>query len=376
MTRGIGTARRVALLVLALLAAGAVAACGSSSSTGSASGADAQTLLKQTFTGSHSVKSGVISFNLTVTPSGSTVIQGPISLTLSGPFQSRGSGKLPASNFSVSIDALGHHGQLGVISTGTAGYVTLDGTAYQLPAADFQKLDSSFSGAAGGAGTGGLSKLGIDPMHWLTNPTVVGNENVGGTSTTHVRAGINVAALLNDVNTFLQKAAATGATGTTGIPSSLSPSTRQTIANSVKNPTVDVWTGTSDKTLRKLSINLNIPVSGKTSTTLGGITSAGVGLTLQYTQLNHPQVIAPPSNVQPFSGFTTKLQSILQSVAGLGAGGLGSIGTGTGSSGSSGSASSGSTTNITKYTSCIQAAKGDVSKMQKCASLLNSSSGG
>ena len=177
-----------------------LAACGSSSS--STSGAGAQTLLKQTFSGSHSVKSGLLNFNLTLTPSGSSTLKGPLSVGLSGPFQTRGKGQLPASNFTISINALGHKGALGLVSTGTSGYLTLQGAAYQLPAADFQKLASSFSGASGaaGGGTGGLAKLGIEPLHWLTNASIVGNDTVAGASTTHIRAGVNVSALLGDFN--------------------------------------------------------------------------------------------------------------------------------------------------------------------------------
>ena len=54
----------------------------------------------------------------------------------SGPFESRGAGKLPKSNFNIGLSALGHHGQLGIVSTGATGYVTLDGNAYRLPAGD------------------------------------------------------------------------------------------------------------------------------------------------------------------------------------------------------------------------------------------------
>src|SRR6202042_1304627 len=120
--------------------------------------------------------------------------------------------------------------------------------------------------------------------------------------------------------------------------------------------------------LRKLSVNLNLPVSGQISTLLGGLSSAGIGLTLEYANLNQPQTVAPPTNVQPFSAFAPKLEGILRGIqSSLGAGALGSSGsagsTGSGSSGS-GSASSGS---VNKYTQCIQQASGNVTKMQKCA---------
>jgi hypothetical protein len=362
-----GIWRRAAAVLVVVVAAAVIAACGSSSSSTSA---NAQTLLKQTFTGSHKISSGVLNFGVTITPSGSSTLKNPISLNLSGPFQSRGSGKLPASNFNISASALGHHGQLGVVSTGTSAYVLLQGAAYQLPAADFQKLAQSFSSSSNGTATGGFSKLGIKPLDWLTNPTTVGSDSVAGASTTHIRANVNVSSLLSDLNTFLQKASASA--GTTKIPSTISPATQQKIAQEIKNPTVDVWTGNSDHTLRKLSLNLNVPVSGQGSTELGGLTSAGIGLTLQYSDLNQPQTISAPANVKPFTQFAAKLQGVLQQIQSSFGGGLG---TGTSTSGNSGSSGAPNANNVNKYTQCIQKAAGDVTKMQKCASLLQGSGG-
>src|SRR5438105_4247760 len=97
----------VGLLAVAL-AAVTVAACGSSSSSG-----QARTLLKQTFSGKHTVNSGNINVSLSLNPSGSSTIKGPITLSFGGPFASLGSGKLPKSNIKVSISALGRTGSLG-----------------------------------------------------------------------------------------------------------------------------------------------------------------------------------------------------------------------------------------------------------------------
>ena len=360
--------RRLGVLACAVLAVCALAACGSSSSGSSG----AQNLIKQTFSGSHTVKSGVLNFALTLNPSGSSTLTTPLSLSLSGPFQSRGSGKLPQSNFTVDISALGRHGALGVVSTGSAGYVSLQGASYQLPAADFQRLDSSFSSVESSSGSGGgLSGLGINPTHWLKNPSVVGDETVGGADTTHVRAGVDVAALLSDLNTFLAKTAKT--TGTSGkLPTSIPSSTAQKISAAIKNATVDIWTGKTDKTLRKLSLNLTVPVSGQISSLLGGLKSAGIGLTISYANLNQPQTISAPSNVQPYSQFQTKLRSIVSALEGGLAGGS-SAGGSTGSS--TAPSTSGSSSSVSKYSQCIQSAGQDVTKMQKCASLLNGSNG-
>ena len=341
-------------------------ACGSSSG-GSGSSGDAQTLLKQTFAGGKPVKSGVLGISLTLNPSGSSTFTSPIGFSITGPFQSRGTGKLPESNFTIAISALGRKGQLGIVSTGTAGYVTLDGVAYQLPAADFQRLESGFSSVGSGQSGGGLSALGVNPEHWLSGASVVGSDTIDGTDTTHIRAAVNVGALLQDVNTLLGKASSSA--GTTKVPSSIPPATQQKIAAAVKNATVDIWTGKSDKVLRKLSLNLNVPVTGRLSTLAGGMTSAGIGFAIQYSNVNQPQTVAAPSNVRPYSEFTTKLRSVLAGIEGsVGGGALGSTGS-TGSSGSTGSAAA--TNKIKKYSQCIQNAGQDVLKMQKCASILN-----
>ncbi len=362
---------RRGLLLGAVAATLVLAACGSSSG-GSGSSGNAQSLLKQTFASGRPVKSGVLGIDFTLNPSGSSTFTSPISFSISGPFQSRGAGKLPQSNFTIAISALGRKGQLGIVSTGTSGYVTLSGTAYQLPSADFQRLESGFSSVGGsGQGGGGLSSLGINPQHWLTNASVVGSDNIGGTDTTHIRAGVNVTALLQDINTLLGKASST--TGTK-LPSSIPQATQQKIAAAVKNATVDVWTGKSDKVLRKLSLNLNVPVTGRLSTLAGGMTSAGIGFSLQYSAVNQPQTISAPSNVQPYAQFTAKLRSILTGIEGsVGGSSLGATGA-TGSTGTTGSSGSSATTaKIKKYSQCIQAAGQDVLKMQKCASVLNGS---
>jgi hypothetical protein len=359
---------------MVVLASLGLAACGSASS----GSANPNTLLSQTFTGTHKVTSGNLNLTLAIDASGSSLLSGPITLSFGGPFQTRGAGKLPESNFTVSATALGRSVAVGVISTGTAGYVTLQGASYRMPQATFRKLESSFSqlastpGSSSGSGT--LGKLGIQPLKWLTNPTVVGNENVGGAQTTHIHAGVNVNALLTDLNTVLEKASSLGVSGANTLKSGIPATDRTKIASEIKSPSVDIWTGTSDKTIRRLTITLTLPITGKTSSELGGLKSADISLTMQYSDLNQPQTIKAPTTVRPFSEFQSKLNAFVQQIEGAAGGALGS-----GSSSSSGGSSSGSSggtatgsSSVTKYSQCIQKAGGDVGKMQKCAALLGS----
>ncbi|MBV9606667.1 MAG: hypothetical protein JO027_16245 [Solirubrobacterales bacterium] len=372
-------------VVMVALASLALAACGSSNSSPSGS---PSTLLSQTFTGTHKVTSGVLNLTLTIDPSGSSTFSGPITLSFGGPFQTLGSGKLPESNFTVSASALGRSVSLGILSTGTSGYVTLQGVSYQMPQATFQRLESSFAQLASGAGgssqnSGALAKLGIRPLQWLTHPSTVGVETVGGAQTDHIHAGVNVPSLLNDLNTFLEKASSvSNVAGASRLKSGLSATTRQKIAAAIRNPSFDVWTGTSDKTIRRLTIALTLPVTGSLSSQTGGVKSADIGLTMQYSELNQPQTITAPTAVRPYSEFQSKVSGFIQGLQGAASGVLGGTGSsGAGSSGSAGSSggastggssTNGSSSNVTKYSQCIQQANGDVAKMQKCASLLGS----
>ncbi|MBV8220263.1 MAG: hypothetical protein JO325_17480 [Solirubrobacterales bacterium] len=358
----------IGLLLVALASLG-VAGCGSASS----GSANPNALLSQTFSGTHKVTSGNLNVTLTIDPSGSSTLSGPITLSFGGPFQTRGAGKLPESNFTVSASALGRNVSLGILSTGTAGYVTLQGVSYQMPQATFQKLESSFaqiaSSTGSSSGSGTLTKLGIHPLRWLTNPTVVGTENVGGAQTNHIHSGVNVDAMLTDLNTVLEKASSLGVSGASALKSGIPAADRTKIAAAIENPSVDVWAGTSDKTLRRLQINLIVPVTGKTSSQLGGVTSADIGLSMQYSDLDQPQTIKAPTTLRPFSQFQSKVNGFVQGLQGATAGVLGgSSGGGSGSSG--GTSTNGS--NVSKYSQCIQAAGTDVSKMQQCASLLGS----
>ena len=374
MDQGIRGPRVVAAVLLTVLAALTLAACGSA---GSSSGGDAATLLKQTFTDPHKISSGDLNFAITVDPSGSSSLSGPIKLSFGGPFQGASGGKLAESNFTINVSALGKSGSLGILSTGSTGYVTLQGTSYQLPKATFKKLESSLSqlGSTGSGGSSGsLSKLGIKPLDWLRDPKVVGTESVGGTDTTHITASINVPAFLNDLSTFLQKASTVGVSGVGAASKGLSPSVRNQIAAAVRNPRFDVWTGNSDKTLRRLTLALTLPVTGTTSTQLGGLRSADIGMSMQYADVNQPQTITAPKTVRPYSEFTTKAQSFLQTLQGSlsGSGALPNA-AGSSASGGAGANGSGTSSKVQRYSNCVTAAGSDVAKLQRCASILNGS---
>ncbi len=320
---------------------------------------------------SHTISSGRMQFALTIDPTGSSIISTPVTLSFGGPFQSTGKGKLPKSDFTVSISADGHTGSLQVISTGTKGYISVAGNNYQLPASDFEQLESSFasvSNPAGSSGSGALGKLGIHPLGWLKDPEVVGTSTIGGNSVTEIRSKLNVPALLSDLATLLKHASDFGVSDSS-VSSALSASEQAKIASEIKNPSIDVYTGTSDLTVRRMAMQLTLPVSGDVSTLLGGLSSAGISLSLNYSDLNQPQTVTAPTEIKPYSQFQAELKEIIAAVEeAMLEGSTSSLG-GSGSSTTSAGASSSS---VNSYSQCITKAGTDATKMQKCASLLGS----
>jgi hypothetical protein len=353
--------RGAATLVLCAAVALGLAACGGSSD-------QATKLLHETFTGDHKINSGNLGFSVTITPSGSSALRGPLTLSLGGPFQSLGAHKLPQSDFTLSLGTSSGTISVAIVSTGSKGYVTFQGQSYQLPPATFQRLESSFSQLGSTPSShranGVLARLGIQPQRWLVDPQVLGDEALGGTNTTHIRAGINVPALLADLNTFLQHASSVGASGAGNLPGGIPPATRRQIAGEIHHPSVDVWTGAADKTLRRLDLALDLGVNGQTAALLGP--APKLKLTMQYANLNQPQTITAPATVLPYSQFQAKLKVLLADLESGLTGGL--SGTGGGATGTTGSSGAGS--GYQTYAQCIQSAAGDIGKMQKCAPLL------
>jgi hypothetical protein len=352
-----------------------IAACGSSSSSSSSQAAsDPQTLINEVFSSHNQVKSGVLRLVMSATLKGSAEVTTPVTLGFDGPFTESGS-STPQSSFTIDATALGHTGTFGLVTTGSSDYLTLEGKSYTLPAS---KVGSLTGGSSSSGSLPGLSSLGIQPAHWLTHPRIVSTPTVDGVTVDRIAAGVDVPAFIADVNTLLAKEAKTSSAAKSAGVSSISAATARKIAAAVRNPTVQVDVGRSDHILRALTLHLTIPVTGTTSTELGGATAAQIALTTRYTDINQPQTITAPAQPRSYAQLKSRINTL---AAGL----LGAVGTaeGTTTSGSgttkttkSGSVSgvlgtgSTGTASSSRYANCINSANGDVAKMQKCASLL------
>jgi hypothetical protein len=354
-------------LLLLPLTAAALAGCASSkarlaSDTTASSSTSARSLLQQTFDATHKLTSGNLSFGFTITPSDSSTITDPITFSVSGPFQAGTASTLPSLDLTISGSAQGHHATLAVVLAGANGYITLDGAGYAVPASALAKLESDLSSVA---------KLGIDPTSLISDPRIAGTDTIDGAPTTHIHGTLNVSAALQGVEKVF--AAVAGSSSTPGAaPDKIRSAEATQIEGELGTPSVDVWTGTSDKILRRLQIGAKLPVSGRMSSELGGLKSAALTFSYDVSDVNQPQTITAPASVKPFAQLVTKIRSLTQSLGGelLGSGLIQNSNSGGVLQSFSGSSTASSAALPKQYTNCVQKAGGDTAKLEKCNALL------
>jgi hypothetical protein len=349
---------RLLALLLALTAL-VLGACGGSDDEGGSSTEDVNELLTQTFTGDKQMDSGKVSlaFTLQAQGEGAEELQGPVEVTLDGPFDASDQDSMPKFALKAAFEGAGQSLSAGATSTGEKGYVSFQGTDYVVADEVFQQFKTQYEQArqqAEGQQRQGqsLATLGLDPRKWLTDPQNAGEAQVGDTDTIKITAGIDVNKLLDDANTALAAASALGATQGQQIPEKLTEEQKQQAAEAIKDPKIEIYTGKDDKILRRLVLSLGLEDEGSSGT---------ISFDVSITDLNESQDIPEPQDAQPFD-------QLLSQLGGLGALGGGAAGSGSGSGGAnSGGAEAG---DIEAYSECLTKAGEDVQKARECADLL------
>ena len=286
----------VAALAVAVSVPVAVAGCGSSSSTNNE---DPNQVLKETFNNPTKITSG----NLTIDLGGSAegTQSGSLNASISGPFQSDSSNPdaFPQFDLTAKVSASGAGQSFnfdgGLVTTTDNAYVEYQGQAYEVGTALFKRFQQSYQQAQNQAQAQGqqnsstfLDQFGIDPSTWLTNVSNEGTTDVEGTSTIHIHGDADVPKILSDVQKIAQQ--------TGGSAQSLTPSQVGQVQSAIKTASIDVYSGESDKLLRKLALTLTIEPPASTSS---GVSSVNVNFAVTLGSVNEPQTITAPSNPKP-----------------------------------------------------------------------------
>ncbi len=307
------------LSLLVLIAPVVLVACGGDDSAD----VDPATVLRETFSNDEDVSSGTI--NLTLGGSVEGDEGGSGEATLSGPFQSDPDDPTALPQFdltaSLSGEAMGTSASFegGLTVTEDNMFIEYQGTTYEVGTELFESFSSVVEQAAAqtaGGTTGAegatqpsfseqcstlLETVGgnaaacdtIDVFSWfeLTNE---GEEEVEGSPTIHIHGTVDIPAMIENINAAIAAAEIPGAT-------SIPEETASQIESAVSELSFDVYSGTEDRLLRGLDLNVSVdPTSIEGfSTENPGISAISGNFGTRLGAVNEPQTIDAPTDAQP-----------------------------------------------------------------------------
>lgn len=371
------------LLALVLALAGVLTACGSSDSD--SSGEDPQKVIENaTLEG---VESGTLDLSLQIKSEGEE--GGDVDVSLSGPFQSRGTEVLPELDMEVSAsgdldgEALDFDGSIVLLAD--RAFIGYEGTEYEVDPTTFGFVKSGFeqglseSGAEGGDTTACQEAVAaIDLTTVVDNLSNDGSADVDGTSTTKVSGDLNPEGAVDAIIALTEDPACSSQLEAAGpLPLDELEAARGEVSDAVKEAHVEVYVG-DDGIIRKAVGEITIePKDAKDE-------RAEVDFELTLGGVNEKQTIEAPSGAKPLEGLFKKLGvdplQLLEAGSGEGLGGLleGLSGGSSGGSGSGGGGADSPEINpedmpdaeaSQEYLECLQGAK-TANDLQDCASLL------
>lgn len=293
------------LAVFATLAALAIvlAACGGGSNSD-----DPQAVIENATLGG--IESGVLDVSLHVTSTGSE--GGSLTASLSGPFQSEGSGNLP--KLDLDIEAKGSAGAEkidfdgGLTLLGDRAFVEYDGTEYEVDPTTFGFIKSALEQAESGskdnpANPGAcqeaLSGLKLDEL--VEGLKDEGSVDVDGTSTTKVSGDLKVDSAVDALIELVEDPACSAQLEAAGpLPLDELDEARRELSGGLKKTHVELYVG-DDDIIRKAVAEFIVTPKGSGE-------SVTVDLELSLGEVNEPQSIQAPSGaLKPVEALFRKL---------------------------------------------------------------------
>ena len=351
--------RLLAALAALALATVALAGCG-----GGGSG-DARAILKRGF--SSPIRSANVTLDLDAKLDGVSQLSQPIKVKIGGPYQSGGGRRLPRLNWDISFSGGGQAVSAGFISTGDQAFVNFQGTNYKLDPSQVAALNARLA-QRNPSGARTLKSFGIDPVSWVKDPRTEGDATVAGVATDHVSAWIDVAKLFGDLNKVASRAC--GSVGAVR-PQPLTRQQIDQIEKVVHDPTFDVYVGKKDGKIRRVSLGLSFDVPKQSQSSVRGISSGNITLSIEFAAVGEPQSIVAPTGAKPIGELTKQLSGLgaLSGIGGATGGGSGGL-TPPPTGGGSGGGTQGSD-RYQRYAQCVsKVSPSDTAALSRCAKLL------
>jgi hypothetical protein len=253
------------------------------------------------------IGSADVSLDASVDVKGVRQLEQPLRLQVRGPYRSGGGQRLPSVDFAVNLSAQGQSFAAGLISTGDNAWVEFLGQAYEVGAQNVARANQQIAAGQQQRRQRSLQALGVDPRRWLDNPTVEGEETVAGTETTHISAGVDVPAMLEDINRVSRRAG--GQVGAPA-PQPLTQEQRDRVERIVQDPKFDVYVGADNK-VRRLSTVIDLEVPEEDRRALSGAESGKIAFSIEFSNVGRPQAITPPRDARPIRDLTQQIARML-----------------------------------------------------------------
>ena len=309
-----------------------------------------RTLLDDAF--NRPIPSAIVTADVEVDIDGVEALSDPLRLQVTGPYRSGEANKLPSFDWGVSFSGGGQTITGGLLSTSDNVFVGFQGTDYEIGLDAIRDFNADVADSARGGGDRSLSQFGIDPSNWLREGQDEGEETVAGVETTHVRARVDVARMLDDLNTLIDRAG-TALPGSAP-PPKLTEEQQADVEEVLGEPTLDVYVGTDDKVVRRLSATLELDVPEESRDRVGGIEGGTISFSVEFAEVGRPVEIAAPRSARPIEELVRQL------------GGLGGL-----RGGGDGRAPGGGGDGFDSYSECLeQADPSRIEEIQACSELL------
>ncbi len=271
------------VLALALLAAGALAACGG--------GPSADEVLSETAGKLGDVRSGKLSMRVVLEPLERSRA-GRVGFALDGPFSLGKQSRLPEARVAYTQIAGPREGKVVLVSNGREAFVESGGKAYALPPERANELESSSRAVRGREGLDGLR---IDG--WLDDAQRTDGGRVGGAQTDRVTAELDAARALDDVFALARRAG-----GGDAFPR-IDRDGRRQLDDAVRESRVSVWSGREDRLLRRLELRVEFraEVPRELRDDLGRLAGARLTFDLELGDPNRPVEVRTPEDPRPYA---------------------------------------------------------------------------
>jgi hypothetical protein len=273
--------RRAALIALL-----ALAGCGGGNDE------EASGLLERGF--STDVRSGVASVDAELELDGIEGFEGPLRLTLDGPFEVAGGDPTDLPNLDMDFRASGAGQEFAgrVVLTRENAWVEYGGSTYEVGEELWAQLRQTLDEQSRGQPET-FAEAGLDPLDWVDGAEVEGEEQVSGVRATKVRGTLDVEAFLRDSNEL---------SGGQRVPES----TLRDVEDVIDDVEFEAWIG-SDDIWRRVATEAAFEVPEEERDSVGGLEGGRLSLEVELDDPNEPVDIDEPPEARPLEELLRRL---------------------------------------------------------------------